>query len=79
MKHHKTITKKLDDEFPWNKKTIGHFFLGVGFIMFVLNTTTILNLIQIEEIAIPMIGYYTSTLSSLFLMGYSLYNIYSED
>jgi hypothetical protein len=71
--------KRLDDNFIWDHKTIGTFFLGVGFIMFVLNITSIIQVINIEGAYYPMSGYYISVLSSMFLMGYSLYNIYKEN
>lgn len=45
--------------------------------MFILNITTIINMILITGISYPLTGYYTSISSSLILMGYSLYNIYS--
>jgi len=79
VKKTKLILKGLEENFVWDYKTIGTFFLGVGFIMFILNITTIFNLMHYNPpLTIPMNGYYTSTLSSIFLMGYSLYNIYKS-
>ena len=78
VKKKASLIEKLDNKLGWDKKTIGHFFLGVGLIMFILNITTILNFIQYTGMGFPMTGYYTSTASSMFLMGYSLYNIYVE-
>lgn len=76
-KKNKSFTEKLDEYFIWDNKTIGHFFLGAGLVLFILNVSSILNFIQYANIGFPMEGFYASTLSSLFLMGYSLYNIYS--
>lgn len=73
-----TVFQKLDNSFLWDNKTIGHFFLGAGLILFILNVSSILNFIQYANVGFPMEGFYASTLSSLFLMGYSLYNIYAE-
>ena len=79
MADKKKFLDSLNNKLDWDKKTIGHFFLGVGLIMFILNITTILNLIITTDVIFPMIGYYTSITSSMFLMGYSLYNIYSAE
>jgi hypothetical protein len=77
-KKNKSMIQKLDESFLWDNRTIGHFFLGAGLILFILNVSSILNFIQYAKVGFPMEGFYASTLSSLFLMGYSLYNIYSE-
>ena len=79
VKQHKHLLKRLDDNFIWDNRTIGTFFLGVGFVMFVLNITSILQITQYTIIPYPMTGYYVSVLSSIFLMSYSLYNIYSNN
>jgi len=66
-----------------DKKAMGYFFFGVGVTMFILNLTSIIQFIdfitrsQIENV-VPMTGYYVSTVSSVILMTYSLYNIYEE-
>lgn len=79
VKKKKNLLKKIDEEFFWDKKTVGHFFLGIGLILFILNITTILNIIQVNFMTYPLTGYYTSTAGSVFLMAYSLYNIYTND
>ena len=76
VKKQKSFLHKIDDILSFNKRSIGFFFLGIGLIMFILNVTTILNFIQYTNIEFPMTNYYTSVASSLFLMLYSLYNIY---
>lgn len=76
VKQHKHLLKRIDDNFIWDHRTIGTFFLGIGFVMFVLNITSILQIIQYNVIPYPMTGYYVSVLSSIFLMAYSLFNIY---
>lgn len=79
VKQHHSLLKRIDDKFIWDYRTIGTFFLGVGFVMFVLNITSILQIMQYTVIPYPMTGYYVSVLSSIFLMGYSLYNIYKVE
>ncbi len=79
VKKHIHLLKRLDDNFIWDYRTIGTFFLGIGFIMFVLNVTSILQFMNIGIFLYPMTGYYVSILSSMFLMSYSLYNIYKEE
>lgn len=78
MKQKKGFITSLDERLGWDKKNIGLFFLGIGLIMFILNITTMLEIIIRYDITIPMSGYYVSILSSVFLMAYSLYNIYSK-
>jgi hypothetical protein len=75
----KSLLDQFNDLFFWDKKTIGHFFLGAGLILFILNISSIINFMSYTSVGFPMEGFYASTLSSLFLMSYSLYNIYSED
>jgi len=77
-KNKKGFLNNLDDILKLNRKNIAFFFLGIGLIMFILNITTILNFIQYTNIEFPMQNYYTSVTSSLFLMGYSLYNVYCD-
>ena len=74
----KHVCEKLSKHFVWDNQTIGHFFLGAGLILFILNIVSIVNFMPYIGIGFPMEGFYASTLSSLFLMGYSLFNIYSE-
>ncbi|USN44883.1 MAG: hypothetical protein H6500_03510 [Candidatus Woesearchaeota archaeon] len=67
------------------RHNIGLFFLGVGMTMFLVNITTMLTvapylkLLNVGLASLPLAGYYISVLSSVFLMGYSLYNIYVEE
>jgi hypothetical protein len=41
-----SLLSELDKHFIWDNKTIGHFFLGAGLILFILNVSSILNFIQ---------------------------------
>jgi len=73
----KNSSEKYQETF-WSRKSLAHFFLGVGFILFILNITSILNILVTFGFFYPLVGYYTSTVASLFLMIYSIYNIYLE-
>lgn len=80
--NNKESSKEL---FPFKSETIGLFFLGVGITMFILNLITILNALPylgyIKETykGFPLSGYYISMISSIILIGYSLYNIYAKN
>lgn len=77
MNHHEeTALDKIKKGFPFNKQTVGYFFLGIGFTMFLLNIITIVTFSSIQNIEIPLNGYYISVISSIILMTYSIYNIY---
>ena len=72
--------EKGNKKFIFDKKTIGLFFLGVGFNMFLLNIVTIFNFLSlIKNGSYPLTGYYISIVSSIILMAYSIYNIYDEN
>ncbi len=60
----------------WDKQTIGHFFLGIGIIIFLLNIVTFINVSQYYNGEFLLTGYYLSVTSSITLIIYSLYNIY---
>ena len=79
MSHSESRFEKILESFTFDKKTIGYFFLGVGFTMFILNVVTIVNFMKFEEINIPLTGYYISIICSIFLMTYSVYNIYDNN
>ncbi|MCA9459816.1 MAG: hypothetical protein KC550_04680 [Nanoarchaeota archaeon] len=79
MAKKKSLIEKIDEEFLWDRKTVGYFFLGVGLTMFIINITLILSVMKIWSSGYPMSGYYISIISSIILMTYSLYNIYVED
>ena len=75
----KTIKEHINEEFEWNNTNINILFLGIGLVMFVLNVTTIITFIPfIDKYDLPLAGFYTSLLSSLFLIGYATYNIYGN-
>lgn len=80
MNHHSETTfEKIKKGFPFNKQTVGYFFLGIGFTMFLLNIITIVNfsnMVSFSNVTIPLTGYYISVISSIILMTYSIYNIY---
>ena len=78
MKKKNSLIKRIDEEFAWDKRTVGVFFLGVGVIMFIINITSILTILQYTTLVNPLGAYYTSVISSLVLITYSLYNIYTE-
>ena len=72
------ISKQICDEFKWNEKTIATFFLGVGFILFILNLTTVMKALDMIARGFPVTSFYTSIASSMVLMSYSIYNIYKR-
>ena len=77
------MKKRLSKIIPWDRKTVGFFFFGVGVTMFILNLTAVINAINLianygVNVKIPLGGYYTSLISSVLLMTYSLYNIYID-
>ena len=80
----KKMLDKLEKHVPFSKKEIGLFFLGVGFTMFLLNITTYIQLLPYIEflnsmgLKVLMTGYYTSIVSSIILILYSVYNIYNN-
>lgn len=74
---------KLQQWFPFEKESVGLFFLGVGVTMFLLNLITIINAVPyMAEMSAyggyPLAGYYISIISSILLMTYSLYNVYTK-
>ena len=73
-----SFIKKIDKEFCWDKRTVGVFFLGVGVVMFIVNIISILTIMQYTYLINPLGAYYTSISSSIILMLYSLYNIYTS-
>jgi hypothetical protein len=75
----KTFLKKIEDDYLWDNATIGIFFLGVGSILFIINITTMLHAVQYVKYGLSMTGFYGSTLGSLIIMLYSLYNIYATE
>ncbi|MCA9497208.1 MAG: hypothetical protein KC589_09765 [Nanoarchaeota archaeon] len=79
MAKKRTLMERIDEEFLWDRKTVGYFFLGVGLTMFIINITLILSVMQVWSSGYPMSGYYISIISSVILMTYSLYNIYVEE
>jgi len=72
----KSYIEKIEDLFHWNKHTVGHFFLGVGLTIFILNIIVFINISQYYVGNDLMISYYLSIISSIVLMCYALYNIY---
>ncbi len=71
------------DTFEVKQSTIGYIFLGVGITLFLLNLTSVIEFmifINSNNITtpIPMSGFYISVISSIIVMTYSLFNIYSE-
>jgi len=79
MSHNKSRMEEILEGFTFDKKTIGYFFLGVGFTMFILNVITIVNFLKFSQINLPLTGYYISIVCSIFLMTYSVYNIYDNN
>ncbi|MFW6285870.1 MAG: hypothetical protein ACOC16_01740 [Nanoarchaeota archaeon] len=76
--NNKPLLKKLSDDYFWDNVTVGIFFLGVGSILFILNITTILHALQFVPYGLSLNGIYGSTVGSLIIMLYSLYNIYNN-
>lgn len=79
MSHHETHIEPVKTEFKLNKQVIGYFFLGVGLTMFLVNIVSIISFLNIAQIRLPLTGYYISIISSIFLMTYSVYNIYDTN
>ena len=69
--------------FKFNKVNMGYFFFGVGVTMFILNMISIMEFINFVNAhnltnVIPYDGFYVSLVSSLILMTYSLYNVFTD-
>ncbi len=75
---------RLGEHVVLDVHTAGVFFLGVGITMFILNITSILQLIPylsaMNKILgpYPLYGFYISLISSIILISYSIFNIYNE-
>lgn len=72
---------KICNIFYFNSTNVSYFFFGVGVTMFLLNLIGIVHAIKMVAtfgaiVYIPTLGYYVSTLSSIFLMTYSFYNLF---
>ncbi len=75
-----TVHKK---HFAFTKRETALFFLGIGLALFILNMVSMLNmldyLVEIKnQVSQPFLGFYVSTLASVILMAYSLFNMHEE-
>jgi hypothetical protein len=80
---HKIITA-YQNHFGFSKREVALFFLGVGLTLFILNMASMINMLEVlvyvkDKIEYPFLGFYISTLSSIILMGYSLFNLTSDE
>lgn len=73
--------KSLSDTLGANRRTFGSFFFGFGLAIFTINIAAMISLLpHIKRAGIPLgeplLGYYISLLSSLFIMSFALYNYF---
>lgn len=71
---------KINDSIYFNRLNTSYFFFGIGITMFLLNLLGIMQIINYLNIYgnliyFPMIEYYVSMISSIFLIIYSYYNV----
>lgn len=70
--------------FSFSKKDVSLFFLGAGLTLFLLNISAAISILPYIEVLkghtnYPLLGYYVSILSSIFLMTYASYILYIEN
>lgn len=72
----KKVHKKI---FDMDREDVAFLFLGVGLTMFLLNITTIINMMITWGGVYSLTSYFVSSASSILIILYSVYNIYAND